>query len=77
MDRPLIPINSYYGLKHGREDPNDSLENLEFKISEKAYAIIDQAKTAIRVIFRFNLKDRAYDWYQDQDKDVRSSCPKL
>ena len=58
--------------KTARKIPTDFLENLEFWIAERAYALIDQAKTATRVILRFNLEDRTYDWYRDQDKDVRS-----
>lgn len=77
MDSPLAPCQLFYGLKDGREDALEFLEDLDFKITEKSYTTADRTDVALRVTFRNSLRSDAYTWYQNQPKDTKATWTSL
>ena len=83
-------IRAFKGLRNGREDPNEYLEDIEwayeqdFKGKEPATAVdgSDELATTFsnktrRILFHQHLQEKAEAWNSDLDSDIKVDWPKL
>jgi len=81
----LTKIRAFKGLRDGKEDPAEFIEDIEwayeqdYKPREPAEK---DAQTAFynkthRILFRQNLDDDAFVWYSDLDGELKQDWPRL
>lgn len=72
-------IRPFRGLKNGKQDPNEFLEDIEWAYNQEysrrsptnggGEAYKDRT---LRILFRRNLEAKAVDWYADLDPEVKA-----
>jgi len=76
-------IRSFKGLKDGREDPAEYLEDIEwayaqdFSSNEPGAAVEAYRSKTFRILFRQNLEHKAHDWYRELDSEVKNNWDEL
>ncbi len=75
-----VKIRTFYGLRDGREDPVELLEDIDYAY-ERDNRDADKEGTnhdkEHRLIFRQHLDCDAYTWYRDLSKEVKLDWAKL
>lgn len=84
-------IRSFLGLRDGREDPLEFIEDLEFAYDRESKSTVDgsndttttgndtetKAEKEKRMLFRQHLEGDAYEWYQDLPRATKANWKEL
>ena len=70
-------IRPFKGLRNGREDPSEYIEDLEWLHEQHYKANGPEPDKTLRLLFRQNLEDAAYDWYIDLEKETKNNWTEL
>ena len=77
---PSTKIRSFRGLRDGKEDPTEYIEDLEWEY-EQHYQTNDPMGSnkdrAMKILFRQNLDDDAYQWYAEQEAEIKQDWARL
>ena len=70
-------IRPFKGLRNGREDPSEYIEDLEWLHDQHYKGNGSEPDKTLRLLFRQNLEDAAYDWYVDLEKETKNNWTEL
>lgn len=78
-------IRAFRGLRDGKEDPNEYLEDIEWAYEQDyqsrepdaAEARTQYSNKTHRILFRQNLEDEAFTWYSDLDGEIKQDWERL
>ena len=73
-----VKIRPFKGLRDGREDPQEYLEDIEWACDQgDNIGSGHLADKALRMLFRQHLEDDAWTWYADQERAVKQDWGRL
>ena len=70
-------IRPFQGLRNGREDPVEYIEDLEWLYDQHYKTNETDPDKTRRLLFRQNLEGMAYDWYIDLEKETKNNWNQL
>ena len=70
-------IRPFKGLRNRREDLSEYIEDLEWLHDQHYKSNGSELDKTLRLLFRQNLEDAAYDWYIDLEKEIKNNWNKL